>query len=596
MVVVFARLKKDSTKRFLLGVLTTCLLLLLTRQPVYAYNPPTGIPNPAKYFNSFDPIEAKCPSEPSPWNTDIPHWYYVNNQAPNASDGGNGNRVVPRKTIPTNLQPGDVVIIDGGPYKERLSFSNLRGTWKNPIWIRGTSAKTKPKIEIPGDSNGEPDVKITNCSYVIFENIEFNGSSRIPTTDNVFAGVLYINENSDHLVFRHIDIKDYPQPAACNLGRAAVSVQFTSGWEPGDVNQYHVFYDVRITNYQTEWPPPCEDGSQGIVIIDGVDHVWILDSYFYHLGEDGIHIIGLHGRHNVAEKRGPHNGLPNFIYIGNNEFYQLGENAVDVKESNHVIISHNKMHHFRPTEEYGWPHGYGAKGNAIAVNDEGSQNAGGDESADNTWILFNNIYDAAIGIFDQSGHPTYVVGNIIHDLVPSEYAQSTAIWMSKVNNTLPYCNTYVVNNTIYNIPYGINITNTYDLYSANNIVSNLTGEPKYHFRVINVHGAKDVRNELFFDSGTVKNTGFTCINCVEGDPMFEDPDNGDFSLSSGSPAIDSGCSSEVYSLFYNLYGLSIMRDITGIERPQNGKFDIGAYEFTSGGFSLPSSPSNLRIN
>ncbi len=559
------------------------IALMCCQAQGFSYDPPVGIPNPKDFFDGFDPIESVCPDEPDNWNQDIEHWYYVNNQADNASDAGNGNRVVPRRTIPTDLNPGDVVIIEGGPYHERYAFDNIRGTAANPVWIRGVDSNNKPVIMIQDDTDGKPDWDFSNCSYLILENLEFNGSDRKPSTENVFAGAIYVNENSDHLVFRHIAVKDYPQPAACNLGRAAISVQFSSSWSSGEVNQYHVFYDVRIENYQTNWPPPCEDGSQGIVLIDGVDHIWILDSYFYHLAEDGIHIIGLHGRHDVDEKRGPHDGLPNYIYIGSNEFYSLGENAVDVKESNHVIISHNKMHHFRHTRDYGWPAGYGAAGNAIAINDEGSQNAGGDESASNVWIIFNEIYDAVIGAFVQSGNPTFFIGNIIYDLVESSYTTSSGIWISKVNSTLPSAKVYIVNNTLYDIPYGVLITNTFDHFSANNIVSEISSSDGYHYRCINVRGVNSMKNEVFYDSENVRLSLNSCENCIEQDPLFVNAQTHDFRLNSHSPCVDNGVSSLVYDIFKNYYNINIRKDINNVVRPQNDVWDIGAYEYVGTG-------------
>ncbi len=61
-------------------------------------------------------------------------------------------------------------------------------------------------------------------------------------------------------------------------------------------------------------------------------------------------------------------------------------------------------------------------------------------------------------------------------------------------------------------------------------------------------------------------------NLITGTPGFTDPSNGDpllrdFSLQSGSPAIDNGVS------------LPLMDDFTGTERPRNSIWDIGAFEY-----------------
>ena len=55
---------------------------------------------------------------------------------------------------------------------------------------------------------------------------------------------------------------------------------------------------------------------------------------------------------------------------------------------------------------------------------------------------------------------------------------------------------------------------------------------------------------------------------ISGDPMFVDPDNNDFHLLPGSPAIDAGVA---------LPGVT--DDMDGVPRPQGAGFDIGPYEY-----------------
>jgi hypothetical protein len=73
------------------------------------------------------------------------------------------------------------------------------------------------------------------------------------------------------------------------------------------------------------------------------------------------------------------------------------------------------------------------------------------------------------------------------------------------------------------------------------------------------------------------------------DPQFTDPSQLDFSLRTGSPAIDTGISLS-----------AVKTDFRGVGRPQGGAYDIGAYEGGSSGASssggtTPSAPSNLRL-
>jgi hypothetical protein len=61
----------------------------------------------------------------------------------------------------------------------------------------------------------------------------------------------------------------------------------------------------------------------------------------------------------------------------------------------------------------------------------------------------------------------------------------------------------------------------------------------------------------------------------------------DYSLKSQSPAINAGADISGESL-------APLTDILGTPRPQNGVFDIGAYE-SIGGSVVISPPSNLRV-
>lgn len=67
------------------------------------------------------------------------------------------------------------------------------------------------------------------------------------------------------------------------------------------------------------------------------------------------------------------------------------------------------------------------------------------------------------------------------------------------------------------------------------------------------------------------------------DPMFVNPNLGNFMLEQNSPAIDIGCTITDFSY-----------DINGIQRPQGDRWDVGAYEFLQGG-NAPNSPTKLRL-
>jgi len=374
----------------------------------------------------------------------------------------------------------------------------------------------------------------------------------------------------------------------------------SSGNVDGDEpNNYYVLYNNSFKNIGVasgQWGVDVSERS-AIKLEYGVDHIWILNNDFNEVGEDGIHIIN----YKNDQSRGPHDGQPQYIYIGENTFYRMGEQAVDVKSSEHVFISENTVYGQRELYGESWYHGdAGSYGNAFTVNNEDYDYPGGDQSADYTWIMYNTIYDCVLGIYLQSGRRNYVIGNVIYDMIGSSTHEGFGIWVDKVNTSNPTCVVYVVNNTVVNTEYPIYVNGVYDFYSINNIWYELTDQTNYHMRIQNVSHSYEVKNDLFYDATAVKLYRSSYgTNCYAGgastDPKFMDLGGHNFKLKRDSPAIDKGRTAPIYDTFYSLYGISIKKDRSGEPRPQGSGWDIGAYEYSNQS-SLPSPPANLRID
>jgi parallel beta-helix repeat protein len=152
-------------------------------------------------------------------------------------------------------------------------------------------------------------------------------------------------------------------------------------------------------------------------------------------------------------------------------------------------------------------------------------------------------------------------------------------------------NLIVHNNVVWNNPGGITMGGgsgnaAYNNTMYNNTVTAMDVQP----------GASPIiRNNILYGSsitvadngsGTYSNNlcgpsrGTGCA--IVGNPLFVDPTNADFRVQAGSPAIDAGAA---LGAPYNV-------DIVGTSRPQPavGLYDIGAYEFVSGGISTPPPP------
>jgi hypothetical protein len=273
------------------------------------------------------------------------------------------------------------------------------------------------------------------------------------------------------------------------------------------------------------------------------------------------------------------------VYIGRNVLHDDTENAIDLKDSEHVIISQNTMYGYRAL--------FDSDGTALLPGNEGGRL---------TWVLFNDIYDSQNGIrIDDEvlSNTSYIIGNKIHDMLGHgiiTYRKMTI---------------HMINNVFYNIPGSgfvswvsqhavVGSTQDSDYSFFNNIFSEIGG---FEIDIDNwgpmalLVDRTPIENNIFHRStGTIQikwaDSTYTSaasfingepgkgVGFIEVDPQFVDAGNGDFHLLPTSPAIDAGTSSgivqQVFDTFWNIYGIDIRNDIEG--NPRIGAWDIGAHE------------------
>ena len=78
-------------------------------------------------------------------------------------------------------------------------------------------------------------------------------------------------------------------------------------------------------------------------------------------------------------------------------------------------------------------------------------------------------------------------------------------------------------------------------------------------------------------------------------PGFLNPSGGNYDITPDSPAIGRGTDNSAYADFRARYGIDISKDIAQRLRPQNGSWDIGAYEFPASSDGPPQAPRNVRV-
>ncbi|MFC1634006.1 choice-of-anchor Q domain-containing protein [Planctomycetota bacterium] len=313
-----------------------------------------------------------------------------------------------------------------------------------------------------------------------------------------------------------------------------------------------------------DWQYALENDAMGVAVggFDASD-VWIVDNELFHMGGDSIRV----GTGDTPDPEHP--ATMRNAYIGRNRLYENGENAIDLKPMNNVVISENIM--------YGFDGNSGDRGTAVVIHNE----------PNNTWIIDNIIYDAVSGIAASDAHDVFVIGNVFYN----------------VNDTLEFWydnEIHFINNIVSGMEYGIldRGVNTNPHPIVNNIFTNLK-DGGYHIQLNAAADNSLMQNNLIYESdGTfrVKWDGATYTSledfqsstgkgegCIVDNPQFLDSENNDFRLQPTSPAIDNGTSIDYYTnLFITRFGVDIAQDISGTARPQGLAWDIGAYEYVPG--------------
>ena len=178
---------------------------------------------------------------------------------------------------------------------------------------------------------------------------------------------------------------------------------------------------------------------------------------------------------------------------------------------------------------------------------------------------------AAVNLADGG----YIVNNIIKGWDRGVYGRGDDLTI--YNNTITDCaraiddnaaasNTLIIKNNIFN-----NITGNYLLSASTN------NRIVLDYNLYSPSNTKwTIQGTDYYTLTNLRNLGYELHGLVD-DPDFID-NNGNYQLSSGSPAIDKG---QDY----------VKTDFLGISRPQGSSSDIGAYEWYDSSGSIPVAPN-----
>ena len=512
------------------------------------YVPPIGIPAPPFGINESHTMYAGQYYAAGGFNYrdagNGPYTHYVDSTDPSATDAGNpyGTAATPRASLPLGtLAAGSVVEIHGGPFvfNNDLNFLS-QGTAADPVFIRGVDVDSKAVIH---GTAGTHVVFRVSGSYAIVENLHMTYGVRFQAASS-----------SDHISIRYCEV-DGPDGVALAGGTSVLARSYSSY-----IVMYHnhIHHNVRLDSGGNP------EDSHGTSIQSGAHHIWILDNEINHNSGDAFQAA-----HNASPS-------PHHVYIGRNVMHDDRENGVDLKNIHDVVVSQNVIYSYLPSTYLG---------DAVVV---GSMGVGTTDGPHRSWLLFNDIRDSGTGIRVEGARDCWIIVNTIHDIQGNGIQfdiDPDSTHINVIGNTFATIGSQGVSHGWQDGASGFHI--------ENNIFRNIGS---YHVQLsVAIAATANLTNNLFWDGGanvsvrwgssTYTGTSASGINAlpdssgnVIGDPLLVDIPGADFHIQEGSAAANAAIVSAVYQEFFDLYGIDIKLDYDGLPRPQDGLWDIGAFE------------------
>jgi hypothetical protein len=313
----------------------------------------------------------------------------------------------------------------------------------------------------------------------------------------------------------------------------------------------------------------------GIFSTDYTSNIWGLDNTVYDMAGAGMSVAT-----NTSNTIRNEN-----IFYGRNHIYDTWAVGIAAKGVSNAVYSENLIHDIEFTT---WSQ---AKG------------IGCQYGVHSIWIIFNTVYNCDYGFRVGGGNSgmtshIYVIGNEFYNIQAEPGGSyggggygpaAIGIWAGS--------HRYVYNNTIYNCVAGVLFpsANT-DTDVSNNIIEETSG---YEIRIDVEDASIDIKNNILYNSGgsetiyrngdksvATYNSTYSGSGNINADPEMTDPATADFTLLAGGNSVDAGLAPGAlavnpYTVFESANGVGVAYDITGLARPDNSAWDIGAYEYNS---------------
>lgn len=545
-------------------------VILFFSKETQAYNSPIGIPNPG--FG----IDETRPSRPESWISEVPGYYYIDYETGTNTGRSYGTPSTPRQTIPNPVPAGSYVEVHGVYNYLQGGVIIIYGNGNNSEWVANVSG---PVWIVGENQDNKPEFRRTILaygSYVYFDAVKLSDLGKFQ------VGSATAGRPANHIVLRNSEGQGTPSSGSL------VSVVGSSADLVSDVVVYgNKLHDAGDINAD------FDQDSHIATVGNYSSNVWFFENTLYNSSGSG------------SQVGGAYNGYDNchHIYFGKNHIYNTRQAGLGVKYASDVIFSQNEIH------------------DVIYTTWSTDKGIGFQYAPNRVWMIYNHIYNCSYGIYAGSTNASppdwyvYAIGNVIHDIEPDP-----AFSYNPENSWAPAgimmaggTYKYIINNTLYKVVGGIYCPSSVAHYMENNIISEVTRNDGYHIFMDTGTGASlsTLKNSIFFQTGReekikwsssyIGNLSYIQSNAGVGqnsfntNPQFIDVSMNNFRLGVGSPAIDSGVAHEIYTTFQALYGINIAKDFVNTNRPINGNFDIGAYEFAGVDAVSPGAPSGLAV-
>ena len=371
-------------------------LLISATTSTLAFEYPTGIPD------AWISPDIEAPSSPSSWISETENMYYIDGSRSDCSTKvAYGSTTEPRCYFPSQLAAGAYVEIHGGPYEyTNTVYLRSNGTQKNPVWIVGAQGNiVRMNLVIHG-------------TYLYLDGLNIEGDKGISARP-------YKNIQTDHVMVRNTVITGTGSVATGTTG-------INANGGPGLQFEGFIAYKNTIS-YMGDSEAAIENDRHALIAGTYINDVWHLFNTTHHNGGDGVQYS--HGGVNAHH-----------FYYGGNISHDEGENCVDIKKANDVVISGNTCYNIEPSSS--------SQGSCMVVHYDPSR----------IWFINNDISQCTYGITSSGAKELNIIGNNFHGMKEisgekhgdiSSFQSGTATMIYNTGNT------NIANNTITNSVRGI---------------------------------------------------------------------------------------------------------------------------------------------